>query len=58
MPMAANIISDPFAKEITISSTVRILILCIIRIETFRVIGKYVEKDVLSVLYFNVERSI
>jgi hypothetical protein len=56
--MAANNMSDPSPKNITVSFTVRILILCIIRIDTFRIIVKYVEKDVLNVLYFNIERSI
>jgi hypothetical protein len=50
--------SDPSPKEFTVISNVRMLILCIIRIETFRDIVKYVGKDVLGVLYFNVERSI
>ena len=56
--MAANSMSDPFPKEITVSSTVWMPVLYIICIKNFRVIVKYVEKDVLSVLYFNVERSI
>ena len=56
--MAANSMSDPSQKEIMVNLTVSMQILCFIRIETFRVIVKYVEKDVLSVLYFNVERSI
>ena len=55
--MAANSLLDPSRKEITVSSTVRMPVLYIICIKTFRVIVKYVEKDVLSVLYFNVERS-
>ena len=38
--MAANSISEPSQKEIAISSTVRMLNLCIIRIEIFRVIVK------------------
>ena len=56
--MAANSMSDPSPKDITVSSTVRKPVLYIICIKTFRVIVKYVEKDVLRVLYFNVERSI
>jgi hypothetical protein len=56
--MAANSMSDPFPKEITVSSTVWMPVLYIICIKNFRVIVKYVEKDVLGVLYFNVEWSI
>jgi hypothetical protein len=50
--MAANSMSDPSLKDITVSSTVRKPVLYIICIKTFRVITKYVEKNVLSVLYF------
>ena len=56
--MTAYSMSYLSQKKITVSSTVRMLNLCIIRIETFRVIVKKVENDVLRVLYFNVERSI
>jgi hypothetical protein len=56
--MAANSMSDPCQKDIMVSSTVRMPVLYIICIKTFRVIVKYAEKNVLSVLYFNVERSI
>ena len=56
--MVADMMSEPSQKEITISLTVRVLILRIIRNETFRTMVKYVEKGVLYVLYLNVERSI
>ena len=56
--MSANSMSDASPKEITVSLAIRKPVLYIICIKTFWFIVKYVEKYVLSVLYFNVERSI